>query len=820
MVRDLPSGQVTLVFTDIEGSTKLLHELGPEVFSDALAEHRRLLREAYQRHGGVEVDTQGDAFFYAFPDAAEAVAAAEEGGEALRSGRIHVRVGIHTGSPHLGPEGYVGQDVHFGARIGAAGHGGQVLLSQATREAAGLADDALHDLGEHRLKDFDRPIPIFQLGDERFPPLKTISNTNLPRPASSFVGRERETAEVVRLIHEDGARLVTLTGPGGSGKTRLSLEVAAELIGDHKAGTFWVELAPIRDSALVADEIGKTVGARDGLADHVGEREMLLVLDNLEQVIDVGPALADLVEKCPNLAVLATSRERLRVRGEVEYAVSPLAESDAAALFVARAGLSEPDEVVPDLCRALDEMPLAIELAAARASVLTPAQILERLEQRLDLFTGGRDADPRQRTLRSTIEWSHDLLDPEEQRLFARLAVFAGGATLGAVDSVAGADLDTLQSIVDKSLVRRTDDRYWMYETIREFALEQLDASGEADEIERGHAGWYLALAEEAEPHLFSADAGRWHDRLEEELDNIRTALETLEASGDTERALRLAGSLAEFWAVKGHLAEGRRQIERALEADRRPTAARARALNGAADLATGSGDDAAARVRAEEGLALNRRLGDRWGTADSLLLLGINHIRTGRLVEAGSLIEQSVLLFRELGDGRNELEASRFLAWAYSELGDLARARALNEDNLRQARALGDLQIEGRVLSSLASYALDEGRGRDAGLMLKDAYRVNRQLGDDYFAPIIVCHFAHALAIEGKADAAAQVLSSGRAQMEEIGTSEGWIARTNDEARAKALSHIGEAAFNEAWERGRILTADEAVALALEALD
>jgi predicted ATPase/class 3 adenylate cyclase len=479
---ELPTGTVTLVFTDMEGSTKLLHELGAEAYAEALAEHRRLLREAFARHDGIEVDTQGDAFFYAFPDAREAVAAAEEGCEALRSGRIQVRIGIHTGTPHLGPEGYVGDDVHLGARIGAAGHGGQVLLSEAAWRAAALDDDACHDLGEHRLKDFAESVRILQLGAERFPPLKTISNTNLPRPASSFVGREREVAEIVAL-NRQGARLVTLTGPGGSGKTRLSIEAATELVGDHKAGTFWIELAPIRDPGLVTEEIGQTLGAKDGLADHIGEREMLLVLDNLEQVIDAAPALADLVEACPNLAVLATSRERLRVRGEVEFEVRPLAEPDAVELFVARASLTEADDAVHELCRALDEMPLAIELAAARAKVLPPAQILGRLSQRLDLFTSGRDADPRQRTLRSTIEWSHELLDQGEQRLFARLAVFAGGATLEAAERVADADLDTLGSLVEKSLVRRSDDRYWMYETIREFAVRRTTSGGATQTI-------------------------------------------------------------------------------------------------------------------------------------------------------------------------------------------------------------------------------------------------------------------------------------------------------------------------------------------------
>jgi tetratricopeptide (TPR) repeat protein len=499
--------------------------------------------------------------------------------------------------------------------------------------------------------------------------------------------------------------------------------------------------------------------------------------------------------------------------------VPPLAEPEALTLFCERSGLP-PEATITELCVRLDSLPLAVELAAARTKVLSPAQILERIARRLDLFEGGRDADPRQRTLRATIAWSYDLLLPDDRRLFERLSVFTGGCTLEAVEDVADADLNSLQSLVEKSLLRLTTERYWMLETIREFASERLTASGDADEIELRHAGWFLTLAKEAVPHLVSASAGVWHDRLEGELDNIRTALDTLEASGDTERVLLLAGSLAEFWAVKGHVAEGRRRLERALEADRRPTAARARALNGAADLASGSGDDTAARVRAEEGLTLNRRVGDRWGTADSLLLLGINHLHTGRFAEAEELIEQSGLLFRELGDERNALEASRFLVWAYSALGDLARARALNEDTLRQARALGDHQIEGRALSQLADFAVGEGRGKEAGRMLNDAYRVNRELGDDYFVPLIVCRLGRALAVEGEADAAARVLSSAHALLEEIGVSEGWTVKMNEETRATAVSELGEAAFAEAWEQGRALTADEAVALALAALD
>ena len=403
--RDLPTGTVTFLFTDVEGSTTLLEEIGDEAYEEALSVHRRIVRAACQAHDGAEVDTQGDAFFFAFPEPSGALAAAQEMTEGLMAGPIQVRIGLHTGTPRLGQEGYVGSDVHFAARVAATGHGGQIVLSKATAE---LMRAELTDLGEHRLKDVAEPVAIYQLGSGSFPPLKTISNTNLPRPASSFVGREAELQAVLERI-KGGARLLTLTGAGGSGKTRLALEAAATLVPEYKAGVFWVGLAPLRDPALVTETISQTLGAKNGLAEHISEREMLLLLDNLEQVVDAAPELASLLEACPNLTLFCTSRELLRVRGEVEYPVPPLASPEAVALFCERSGL-EPSEEIAELCARLDNLPLAVELAAARTKALTPAQILERLSQRLDLLRGGRDADPRQQTLRATIAWSYDLL--------------------------------------------------------------------------------------------------------------------------------------------------------------------------------------------------------------------------------------------------------------------------------------------------------------------------------------------------------------------------------------------------------------------------
>ena len=483
--RDLPSGTVTFLFTDVEGSTRLLHSLGTEGYADVLAEHRRVIREAFARHDGVEVDTQGDAFFVAFPTAPGALAAAREMLGGLESGPIRVRMGLHTGTPFLAEEGYVGPDVNRAARIAAAGHGGQVLVSASTAQ---LVELELTDLGEHRLKDLSAPERVYQLGDGDFPALKSLYRTNLPVPATPFLGRQRELQEVVELLSADGARLLTLTGPGGTGKTRLALQAAAAAADGYPDGVFWIPLAPLRDPALVFATAGQILGSKNGLTEHIADKSMLLLFDNFEQVVQAAPDLGSLVSACPNVDVLVTSRERLRVGGEQTYPVPPLDESDGEALFLTRARAVDPaflpTEAVRELCLRLDELPLAIELAAARTALFSVEQLLAKLSQRLDLLKGERDADPRQQTLRATIEWSYDLLTQDERRLLGRLAVCAGGCTFEAAEEIAGADPDILQSLLDKSLLRkrdsRTGPRYWMLETIREYATEKLDGSGEA----------------------------------------------------------------------------------------------------------------------------------------------------------------------------------------------------------------------------------------------------------------------------------------------------------------------------------------------------
>jgi predicted ATPase len=812
MRHDLPSGAVTFLFTDIEGSTKLLHELGAEGYAAALAEHRRALRETFARDGGVEVDTQGDAFFYAFPTAHGALAAAREGQERLAAGPIRVRIGIHTGTPHVTNEGYVGDDVHLGARIAASAHGGQVVCSKATAEGTELE---VTDLGEHRLKDIEQPVAIFQLGEERFPPLKTISNTNLPRPASSFVGRERETAEVVELLR-DSARLVTLSGPGGSGKTRLAIEAASALVSDFKSGTFWVGLAALRDAALVTETIAQTLGAKDGLGDHIGERELLLLLDNLEQVVDCAPALADLLESCPNLRLLATSRELLRVRGEVEYAVPPLTDTEAVALFCERSRLKA-DDTIAELCRRLDNLPLAVELAAARTRVLSPGQILERLSQRLDLLKGGRDAEARQQTLRATIAWSYELLSEDEQRLFARLSVFRGGCTLAAAEDVCDADLDTLQSLVEKSLVRFTNERYWLLETIREYAAGQLAESGERDAIRRRFADHLLTMAESLPVDVPVASG--WLDRMDAEHDNLRAALDFLEDLGETQQGLRLAGALWRFWGVRGHHREGMERLGETLARDHSATAARAGALIGACAVAVDVKEYERARRYADEALDLYRGVEDAWGVARATFFQGFVAIESGDFARARPPFEECLKRFTELG-AEHDVQLVLFnLSWACEELGDEQRARDLAEECLRRARASGSRRNLAFALDLVWGERLrDDGRLDEALEAAFEGLRIRRDEGDVQHQLDGLSRVASIYARADRAEEAATLLSSSVHLHEELGM----LVPLYQEKRNKETLHIlheqlDEAAFAEACEHGETLTLAEAIALALE---
>lgn len=733
---ELPSGTVTFLFTDVEGSTRLLHELGPDAYAKALAEHRRALREAFAAYDGVEVDTQGDAFFVAFSTAPNAAQAARRGLEDLESGPLRVRVGLHTGAPTVTAEGYVGIDVHRGARVAALAHGGQVIVSPAT--AALLQDEVLLDLGAHRLKDFEGATRLFQLGDAAFPPLRTPGAVELPSPATRFIGRERELFDAVSLVYERDPRVLTIVGPGGTGKTRFAIELARLLADDAEGATVFVPLAPVQEHALVLPALAERLGASgpepDGIAAALRDRRTHVVLDNLEHLLpDAARSLADVVAVAPTLRIVATSREPLRIQGETEFDLPPLADDEAVTLFVERAHAVRPEiersEDIGKLCRKLDCLPLALELAAARTKLLPPDQLLERITQRLDL-PGTRDADERHATLRATIAWSYDLLDAWEQTLFARLAVFRGSCTLATAERVCDADLETLASLLDKSLLRRRagrseEDRFWMLETIREYAVERLEESGEAPDLRRRHAERMLALAHSArlgEDDDSPFDVGA----MLADREDVRAALDWA-AEVDASFGLRLIVALENLWVASGP-AEGIRRIEELLDrAGEIPVELRAAALRvygGSSDL---SGKREQAERAWEESLELYQALDDDFGTSAVEGRLAVSAWRRGEWERARELTEDSL----ERSRGRYAIVEITSL-WMLGQLrlheDDAEGATELTRRSADMAREIGWTWWESGQLHELLMLALRRGdldeaerEGRAAVLIERD---------------------------------------------------------------------------------------------------
>jgi predicted ATPase/class 3 adenylate cyclase len=752
-MRNLPTGTVTLLFTDIEGSTQLLQQLGDD-YPEVLTQCRRLLRVAFQMYLGHEVDTQGDAFFIAFTRASDAVGAAVTAQRSLaaypwpQGVEVRVRMGMHTGEPQLSSEGYVGMDVHHAARISSSAHGGQVVLSQTTSDLVehDLPEDVgLRDLGEHRLKDIERPSRLFQLVVEglptNFPPPKTLSNHlhNLPVQPTSFIGREQEVATVCSLLRREDVRLLTLTGTAGVGKTRLSLQAATNVAAFFPDGVFFVALASVSNAALVvpaiaqALDVGETGNERqfERLKASLQEKQLLLLLDNFEQVLDAALVVADLLADCPKLKVLVTSRAVLHVRAEHECNVPPLALPDArrmpnlatlskyaaVALFVQRAQAARSDfrvtsenaPAIVGICGRLDGLPLAIELAAARCKYVPPQTLLARLEQGLTVLArGARDLPARQRTLLGAIAWSYDLLDVEEQRLFRRLAVFVDGCTLDAAERVCAAAsklegdvLGLLEALVDKSLLRHEElgeggTRYGMLQTLREYGLERLEDAGEREATLGAHAACYLVRAKEAAAHLLGAEAAWWLDCLEQEHENLRAALswmlERSEMNTDlAEQALQLCAALMNFWEVRGYFREGQAFLERALAVSKKVVATvRVEAIYGAGFLALVQGDGAQSEPLLEESLALFRKIGDKSGMAKSLRILGSLTGERNSYALARTFLEESLALYRELDDQNGVAYTREDLAQVLTSQGDYARARALLEENLLLYSAMG----------------------------------------------------------------------------------------------------------------------------------
>jgi predicted ATPase len=615
--------------------------------------------------------------------------------DGLAAGPIRLRIGLHTGTPLVTEEGYVGEDVHRAARIAAAGHGGQVLLSAST---APLADVELRDLGDHRFKDLAAPERVFQLGDGDFPPLKSLGRSNLPVAAWPLLGRENELDEITAQIRS-GVRLLTLTGAGGSGKTRLALQAAAELAEDFVDGVFFIGLAPLRDVSLVPGAIADALGLPpdDDLRSHLDVKRLLIVLDNAEHLEGVEEMVAELL--LSKVVMIVTSRAPLHLSAERELVVEPLAVEAASELFAMRAAATGqaivPGSDVRALCIRLDNLPLAVELAAARTKLLSPQALLQRLDRALPFLTGGaRDAPERQRTLTATIEWSHQLLEADERVAFRQLAVFRGGFGLEAAEAVTTADLDAVASLVDQSLLKRVDDRFLMLETIREFAAERLREADEEEEVSLRHARFYLACLEEIEPVLRgprTLEFLAWYDR---ETQNTWAALDTLLAAGENELAFRLSDLLAPYWVARSRMEEGLRWLELAIERARERTSGRGRALR----------------------------------------CIGYLRERLGRPVPAEEALREARAIAEETGDLQGLCLAERGLAWSEDELGRTDVAIELARTALARARELGEERLVALIRNDLATFLLAvPGEGRDeAQELLETSLAYHRRIGDE----------------------------------------------------------------------------------------
>jgi predicted ATPase/class 3 adenylate cyclase len=818
-VQELPTGTVTFLFTDIEGSTKLLSELG-DAYGDILSEHRSLLREAFAANAGVEVDTQGDAFFVAFSRASDAANAALAGQKALDASTIHVRMGLHTGEPLLRDGGYVGLDVHRAARVMAAGHGGQIVVSERSRSF--LDEHELRDLGVHRLKDLTGPERLYQLGAGDFPPLRTLAATNLPITATPILGRDRERGELIALL-TNGTRLVTITGPGGTGKTRLALEAAAELVGRAADGVFWVPLAGVSDAQLVLPEIAQSLGAGDDLAGFLRGREIVILLDNLEQLLDAAPALADLLAGSERLRLLVTSRAPLRVNGEYQYSLEPLAPEDSATLFCERARSIgrefSPDETVQAICGRLDGLPLAIELAAARTKLLTLETLRDRLEHTLPLLTsGGRDAPERQRTLRATIEWSYDLLDDEAKQLFARLAVFVRSFSLSAAEEVCAASLDALSALVDVSLLKAIgDDRFLLLETIHEYATELLDASSAGDATRRRHAAYFADQAEDAYRNRIEAEAES-AGLLALDHDDFRAALDWY-AANDPEGELRLAGALGWFWLSHSHLEEGARRLAHALQGDHPSSYSLARALTAAGGVAGQAGRSDEADDHFSRSIEQWRIVGDEAELANTHDTFAWSLFFVGKIDQSLALFEESLALRQKLGDEGGETRALTGVCQVLVAEGEVERAETLSRELLEMSRRHADTRSEHFAIHFLADCALMRSDYAEAEARYRESLLAALALGDVLETSLEVQGVAMAAAGNGDPSLSARLGGAVEALWESHGIAVDvpfWNALLDRHigAARKQLGAEGDAI----WAEGRATAFDDAVELALAA--
>lgn len=884
--RTLPTGTVTFLVTDVEGSTRLLLALGTG-FGEVIDAHHALLRKAVADGGGVTVSTAGDSVFAVFPSARRAVEAAVTAQRALAAHpwpaghAVRVRMGLHTGEAMLGGDDYVGLDVHRTARIGAAAHGGQVLLSAATSALVAGALPAgvdLLDLGQHRLKDLAHPEQLHQLVVDglpaQFPPVRSAGGRAvlLPLPRTDFVPRP-EVQTVLELLGR--TRLLTLTGPGGTGKTRLAIEAALRSADQYPDGVAFVDLAPVPHPDLVASAIVGTLGLEPGTASplerldaHLHERRMLLVLDNFEQVRDAAGVVSSLLAASPGLRVLVTSRAPLRLTGEQDLPVPPLGLPDldggaanraeagtrrpidserllaapAVRLFVDRAAAVRPTfalnadnaGAVAEIVRRLDGLPLAVELAAARTRLLPVQALAERLRGHDGLSalgTGARDLPERQRTLQAAIAWSHDLLDDAERRAFRRLAAFSGGAGLTELERVLddpGADpLTAVEGLVEHSLLRQDDvagePRFSMLATIREFAAERLAESGEGSDVARRHVEAYLALAEAAAPHLTGWDQRAWMDRLDREHDNLRAALDWAIDAGETGLAQRLATALWRFWQIGGWLDEGAARIERVLALPWDDAALRAATLEAAGGVDWWRGDLAASRTAYQDALELVVVRDDLAATANARYNLGLTLAYSGDVVAAHEQLQLALEQARSAGDRRIE-------AWAVWGLADVATAEGRfgdafvhAEDALARFRELDDPFGIGWSCFMSAGGGLPAGHGGLARERTVEALRLFSGFRDLSALVLLLWGMSAIEAQDGRPDRALRLAGASRGLKARTG------ARLVDVNEAlyeafevlpplrRATDMLGETRAAQLIAEGAAFSTDEAVAYALD---
>ena len=871
---------VTFLFTDIEGSTKLW-ERSPSQMRAVLARHDALLRKAIEGNRGNVFKTVGDGVCAAFSTAPEALAAAMSAQRALLSERwpeqiaLTVRMALHTGIAEASGGDYFGPPLNRVARLLAIGHGRQILLSEATAATARAAlppGASLLDRGIHRLKDLQDPEKVFQLCHPelptQFPPLRSLSThpNNLPQQLTSFIGREKEIAEIKQLLAK--TRLLTLTGSGGCGKTRLALQVAAEVLEAYPDGVWLVELASLSDPGLVPQTIATVFGLKEEpgksltqtLTDQLQSKHLLLVLDNAEHLLAICAQSADAVlRQCPRIGMLVTSREGLGMAGELTYRVPSLSMPDpkrdatpeslsqyeSARLFIERAQFHRPQfaitqqnaPVLASVCSRLDGIPLAIELAAARVRSMSVEEVNQRLDQQFRLLTGGsRTALPRQQTLRSLIDWSYELLNDAEKVLLCRLSVFSGGWVLKAAEQVCSDQgiedseiLDLLTSLADKSLIGVDEQhgvtRFRLLETVRQYARDRLMESGEIGRWRDRHLAYFLALAEEAEPHLRDADQQAWLDGLDTEHDNLRSALAwSSAAGGDTASGLRLASALWWFWNVRGHLTEGRSWLSGLLAAEPSSQfpAIRADALLGASVLAAQQDDYRVARALCEESLAICRGLGDQRGIARSLNNLGNLAHDEGDYSSARARYEECLAMLREQGDQRGIIGALSNLGNLARKQGDYAAARLLQEEGLAYFRKLGVRRGIAAWLHNLAGVDYDQGDNPSARAKWQESLALFRELGDRRnIAETLegLADVAFALAEHSKA---AHIWGAAQRLRKEIGAPlpPGERTRYNRQVVAARTAIDDDTAFNRAWQEGGAMTLQQAIEYALEKHD